>query len=253
MDSLITWIGGKKLLRKKIASLIPDDITGYVEPFGGAGWVLFHRDRWARLEVYNDLDSRLTNLFLQVKFHPDALVKELELMPASRSLFDALVEQTGLTELQRAARFLYVITRSFGGKGEHFGRASTSGPSSMQAKLERVHALSQRLDKVTIERLPYEELIAFYDRPGVFFYCDPPYVHGTTYANARHFDHERLRDVLKGVKGRWLLSYDDCPEVRALYAGHTIIPVSRVKGINRMQGESMFAEVIIANYEVTDE
>jgi DNA adenine methylase len=252
LDSLITWIGGKKLLRKKIAALVPDDITGYVEPFGGAGWVLFHRDRWARLEVYNDLDSRLTNLFLQVKFHPDALVKELELMPASRSLFDALVEQTGLTELQRAARFLYVITRSFGGKGEHFGRASTSGPSSIQRKLERVHDLSKRLDKVTIEHLPYEELIDFYDRPGVFFYCDPPYVHGTTYATASL----RSRAASGRAEGRerpLAAQLRRLPRgARAVRRSH-IIPVSRVKGINRMQGESMFKEVIIANYEVTDE
>ena len=225
MDSIIAWVGGKKQLRKKIETLIPEGIGGYIEPFGGAGWVLFLKERWARLEVYNDLDSRLTNLFMQVKFHPEALVRELELMPASRELFDGLVEQPGLTELQRVARFLYVISRSFGGKGEHFGRSKSSGPSSMQAKLRRVHALNERLDKVTIECLPYEDLIAFYDAPGNFFYCDPPYVHGTKYDNAKRFDHEKLKRVLEGVKGRWLLSYDDCPEVRELYAGCAIVEV----------------------------
>lgn len=253
MDSLIAWVGGKKLLREKIATLIPEDIGSYVEPFGGAGWVLFHRERWAKLEVYNDLDARLTNLFLQVKHHPEALVKELELMPASRDLFYLLVDQPGLTELQRAARFLYLISRSFGGKGTQFGRGKTSPPSSMEAKLERIHALSRRLDKVTIEHQSYDDVIDFYDRSGAFFYCDPPYVHGTRYKNARQFDHEKLRDTLKAVKGRWLLSYDDCPEVRELYAEYAIIPISRVKGISPGRGERMFHELIIANYEVSNE
>ena len=60
---LINWVGGKRLLRKTIAPLIPEDIVSYIEPFGGGGWVLFYKDQWADLEVYNDLDSRLVNLF----------------------------------------------------------------------------------------------------------------------------------------------------------------------------------------------
>ncbi len=71
---------------------------------------------------------------------------------------------------------------------------------------------------------------------------------GTSYfaKEPRHFDHERLRDVLKGVKGRWLLSYDDCPEVRELYKGFTIDVVNTrysVSGTNRVS-----SEILIRNY-----
>ena len=59
----IRWIGGKRLLRKTIAPLIPDNIQSYIEPFGGAAWVMFYKEKWADLEVYNDLDGRLVNLF----------------------------------------------------------------------------------------------------------------------------------------------------------------------------------------------
>ena len=63
-DHLITWVGGKRLLRKTIIELIPyDKIKSYIEPFGGGAWVLFGKDKHAKLEVYNDLDNRLTNLF----------------------------------------------------------------------------------------------------------------------------------------------------------------------------------------------
>ena len=36
MDSFISWIGGKKLLRKEICGRFPEDIEKYVEVFGGA-------------------------------------------------------------------------------------------------------------------------------------------------------------------------------------------------------------------------
>ena len=75
--SLLNWVGGKRLLRKRIAPLVPTDIQSYIEPFGGAGWVLFYKDRWADLEIYNDLDGRLVNLFRIVKYHPNALKEEL--------------------------------------------------------------------------------------------------------------------------------------------------------------------------------
>jgi DNA adenine methylase len=75
---LLNWVGGKRLLRKTIAPLIPTDIKSYVEPFGGGGWVLFYKPRWADLEIYNDLDGRLVNLFRIVKYHPEALKEELK-------------------------------------------------------------------------------------------------------------------------------------------------------------------------------
>ena len=53
MNSFITWIGGKKLLRKNILEQFPDSTTynRYIEVFGGAAWVLFGKDKIAKLEV----------------------------------------------------------------------------------------------------------------------------------------------------------------------------------------------------------
>lgn len=248
MDSVIGWIGGKRLLRKEIAKHVPEDIRAYIEPFGGAGWVLLYKDRWAPLEVYNDLDGRLVNLFLQVKYHPDELIRELTLMLTSRDLFGRLLSQPGLTEIQRDARFLFIISRSFGGKGESFAISQSQAPASLQNRLERIKQLHLRLDQVVVENLDFAELIARYDRPTTFFYCDPPYTTGYTYENSKQFSHERLREVLGQVKGQWILSYDDHPDVHRLYSGYEIRRVSRVKGINRKSGPSEYAEVLIANF-----
>ena len=71
MDSFISWIGGKRLLRKKIIEQFPESFDRYIEVFGGAGWVLFGKDKHADMEVYNDVNGELVNLFRCVKYHPE--------------------------------------------------------------------------------------------------------------------------------------------------------------------------------------
>ena len=115
------WVGGKKQLRKKIAPLIPADIKTYIEPFGGAGWVLFYKDKWADYEIYNDLDGRLVNLFRIVKYHPNAFKEELKYLLGSREIFFQFMNGTFITDIQKAVQFFFIVTRSFGAKCEAIG------------------------------------------------------------------------------------------------------------------------------------
>ena len=125
---LINWVGGKRLLRKTIAKVIPEDIKSYIEPFGGGGWVLFYKDKWADLEVYNDLDGRLVNLFRIVKYHPNAFIEEWRHLLGSREMFLQFLNGTFITDIQKAVQFYFLITRSFGGRGDTFGTVKkTSG------------------------------------------------------------------------------------------------------------------------------
>ena len=124
--SLINWVGGKRLLRKTIEPLIPKDIKSYIEPFGGGGWILFYKDKWADLEIYNDLDSRLVNLFRIVKYHPNAFKEEFNYLLGSREIFFQFMNSTPITDIQKAVQFYYLITRSFGGKGNTFGTVKCS-------------------------------------------------------------------------------------------------------------------------------
>ncbi|HSA05669.1 MAG TPA: DNA adenine methylase [Candidatus Gastranaerophilales bacterium] len=258
---LINWVGGKRLLRKYLEPLVPDDIVSYIEVFGGGAWVLFYKDRWADLEIYNDFDSRLTNLFRVVKYHPQELRREMRFMLGSRELFEEFLYQEGLTDIQRAARFMYVITRSFGGKGSTFGtvKKSCGGASkSHQNLMDRAYAIHNRLDKVLIENRDFEKLIKQYDHESAFFYCDPPYTYGAGYSvtSTKDFEHERLRDCLKNIQGRFLLSYDDSEKVRELYKDYEMVEVERLNGINNRLGDErknkMFKELIIANYPIRE-
>lgn len=170
MNSFITWIGGKKLLRKNILEQFPDSTTynRYIEVFGGAAWVLFGKDKIAKLEVYNDINGKLVNLFKCVKYHPEALQKELEWIFMSREqFFDAIgqMETRGLTDIQRAARFYIIIHESFGGNCESFRVNS----KNMQKKLLDLPEVSNRLSSVVIENLDFEHLIKTYDRQQALF------------------------------------------------------------------------------------
>lgn len=69
MNSFISWIGGKNSLKKEIIKRFPEDMERYVEVFGGAGWVLFYKDKHAPVEIYNDINSDLVNLYRCVRYH----------------------------------------------------------------------------------------------------------------------------------------------------------------------------------------
>lgn len=247
----INWIGGKRLLRKHISELIPKDIASYIEVFGGGAWVLFYKEKWANLEVYNDLDNNLFNLFSVVKFHAEAFVKEFKFMINSRKLFKTMLDFKPITDIQKAAQFFFLIQRSYGGKLEQFAysrNGNSSGGKSHNNIMERVFATSKRLDKVYIENLDFEELIQRYDCETAFFYLDPPYTKGQGYkvVKTKDFEHVRLFNCLKNIKGRWLLSYNDCEFIRELYKDYKIIEITRNNTINNKGGK--YKELLIKSY-----
>lgn len=251
MNSFIGWIGGKRALRNEITKRFPSDYERYIEVFGGAGWVLFGRDSSAKcMEVFNDFDGDLINVYRCIKYHPDALKQELTLLPDSRELFfDCLAQEKtrGLTDIQRAARSLYLIKMSFGTDRRTFATA----PKNICNISASFSAVQKRLEHVIIENLDFEHLIKTYDRKEAFFYCDPPYFESEKYYRA-HFDisdHKRLADALHRIKGRFLLSYNDCPQVRDLYADCIIEPLTRR---NTLAAKSIdgYKEVLIRNYKL---
>jgi DNA adenine methylase len=250
MNSFISWIGGKKLLRKKILEQFPDpeSYDRYIEVFGGAGWLLFSKDKHALLEVFNDVNGELINLYRVVKYHPDALQKELEWLLISREqFFDELSKNIrGMTDIQRAARFFCLIKESFGSNCQSFGVGSRDMKKSVDYLLE----VSNRLNKVVIENHDFGQLIKTYDRSGALFYLDPPYYEAEKYYPDRFNpeDHVRLKKCLCDLKGKFILSYNDCPQIRELYEGFTIIEVDRLDNLTTKSGGRKYKELIIKNF-----
>ena len=246
MNSFISWIGGKKLLRKKILEQFPEEYGRYIEVFGGAVWVLFGKEEKG-MEVYNDVNSNLINLYRCVKYHPEALQKELDGVLMSRELFfDAIQDIKGLTDIQRAARFFISIKESYGTTLDSFGVR----PKNMRKAVEFLKEASKRLDKVVIEHLDFEHLIRTYDREDSLFYLDPPYYDTEKYYPDRFLpeDHDRLRNTLRNIKGKFILSYNDCREIRNLYDGYKMLEIDRSDNLRTKSGIRRYKELIIKNY-----
>lgn len=252
---LLPYAGGKSRLTPRLLSLIPSHDC-YVEAFaGGAGLLAAKDPAVSRVEVLNDLDAALVGLYRVAKYHPEALQVECALVLRSRQDYGDFCEQEGLTDIQRAARFLFLLLNSFANKRtfDSFGYAASSFRGASGAHLmAHVARLFDRLARVTVECLDFEDLFRRYDRPATFFYCDPPYPHrGQPYKCAMSWaDHERLAAAMRGLKGKWLLSISDEPDVRALYEGFTIDAVEVGYSICRDK-EAVKApgrELLIRNY-----
>lgn len=250
MNSFIPWIGGKRLLRKRIIEEFPkpECYDRYIEVFGGAGWVLFAKERHTELEVFNDINGELINLFRIVKYHPEALQKELEWTFSSREIFMRCEEENfnSFTDVQKAARFFILIKESFGASGHSF----ICRPMNSEKSIEYLKTVSKRLNKVIIENTDFERLIKIYDRKQALFYLDPPY-----YAAERYYpdrfqpeDHQRLKNVLENIKGRFILSYNYCQEICDLYRNFNIIEIDRQSNLLTKCGGGIYKEVIIKNY-----
>ena len=252
MESFIGWIGGKRALRRAILERFPDDEVGrYIEVFGGAAWVLFAKEKKAnQLEVYNDINGNLVNLFRCVKYHCGELQRELEWMLTSREqFFDCLTQYQarGLTDIQRAARFFYAVKISFGCDNRTYATSS----KQIDNAVEYMTKVQERLRGVNIENKDFADLIKVYDRPTALFYLDPPYVDTEKYYNSPFCaqDHQRLREVLGHIKGRFILSYNDHPLVRELYADYRIEEVTRTSTLaGSGNNPTQYAELIIRNF-----
>lgn len=228
------YIGGKRNLARRVIEridAIPHDL--YAEPFLGMGGVFLRRGRRPPVEVVNDMSRDVANLFRILQRHYQPFLDTLKWQLTSRADFDRLnrAEPDTLTDLERAARFLYLQRTAFGGKvdGRNFGVSRTAPARFDLTKLvPLLEAVHERLASVVIECLDFELFLRRYDRPGTLFYVDPPYWGSEGDYGRQRFgraDFGRLAAVLRQLQGRWLLSLNDRPEVRQLFVG---LPIEEV-------------------------
>lgn len=258
MNSFMSWIGGKKALRDEIVVRFPVHYSRYIEVFGGGGWVLFHKSPGNDFEVYNDFNANLVNLYRCVRDNPQDLCGELKYVLNSRLDFEyvktILHSKADLPDIKRAAYFYQIIRYSYASGLDSFA----SQPHAMRNNFPLIEDACRRLQKVVIENKDFEKLIKQYDRPESFFYCDPPYYETEDYYQDVGFtkaDHERLANCLCNIQGKFLLSYNDCPEIRELYSkpGIVIETTSRLSNIaQRYEGGKQYAELLIANYDTSE-
>lgn len=251
------WLGGKRNLARRIcARLDAMPCQTYAEPFVGMGGIFLRRQVRPRAEVINDKGRDIANLFRILQRHYVQFLDVLKFGLTTRAEFERLVQVNPdtLTDLERAARFLYLQRTAFGGKvsGRNFGvsrdRPGRFNLTTLEPMLEDLHT---RLAGVVIECLDWSDFLPRYDGDGTLFYLDPPYWGcEDDYGRAMFArdDFTRLADQLRQIEGRFLMSINDVPEIRDLFSWARIDPVATTYTVgNHANRSDARAELLIAS------
>lgn len=283
----VSRVGNKTAILHILYALFPPQYGRFIDVFGGSGSVLLGNPEICPFEVYNDFDRNLANLFRCMKERTMAVIRELgfchlnsrEDFIAIRRFFENeqlddkyLSEELRLTQImfppleakeltemrkritldydvRRAAMFLKLLRFSYSSSGKSYA----SQPFDIRKLFGLISQLQERMVNVVVENQDFETLIKHYDRTDAFFYLDPPYFSTEDMYEVGFGwdDHVRLRDTLKNIKGKFLLSYNDCDEIRKLYNGFSVFDFSRVHSMaQRYEAGKEFKELLIGNYDL---
>jgi len=285
----IPWVGGKERLVPYITQIFPPKLKQYLDPFGGSGSVLLGLPPVpGRLDIYNDRNAELSNVFLCVRDKTNVLMRELQFLPIlSREIFDyykdfvahkdvvlrniqeemevledprcftpeqaaelrpIFQERVELYDVRRAAAYITRVRGSFNATTTSFAVK----PLRLYNFLSLFPPAAKRLQDVAIENKDAIQIIKERDGPGKLIYCDPPY-----FGAERSYDsrisikyHERLHRVLRGCAGPVVVSYNDNPYVRFLYDDFYILSFVRDNPMAKREG-ALYGELLMTNYDPT--
>jgi DNA adenine methylase len=253
---IIPWIGGKRRLADTLLSRFPQHDC-YVEVFAGGAALFFMRPP-AKVEVVNDVNGDLVNLYRVVQHHLEEFVRQFKWALSSRQVFKWTQETPPqiLTDIQRAARFFYLQQQAFGGKvdGQSWGTATTQPAVNLLRLEENLSAAHLRLDGVYVENLSWEACIDRYDRPHTLFYCDPPYWQTEGYGVEFGWEHyERLAAKMATVKGKVIVSLNDHPDIRRCFQAFEMEELQLDYTVGGAQNRVTRGELIIYSWPISKE
>jgi len=244
------WPGGKTRHAPIILPMMVPHET-YAEAFAGSLAILLAKPP-SRYEVVNDISGDIVGFYRVVKFHLDALLEEMRYVLNSRQEFFDAVKQPGLTDVQRAARFILRQKLSYGADGHSFGMLGAR--SSRRRQMALIENLHERLDSVVIENLDWKRFVANYDRPNTFFFFDPPYVVCKigAYRGWKPDEMAEFAKRLETIQGAFLVTVDDSPICRRLFAKFRCKKIQMRNRIPNMRvsGPQKFGELIVTPHDL---
>ncbi|UIZ57771.1 DNA adenine methylase [Acinetobacter sp. SCLZS86] len=251
---IIPWMGGKRKLASHLIPKFPEH-NCYVELFCGGAALYFLKPEQAKVEVINDVDGELINLYRVVQNHLEEFVKQFKWALTSRTMFKWLKEAhcPGLTDIQRAARFYYLQQHAFGAKrtGQSFGYAPSGRPINLCRIEENLSEAHIRLSGTYIEQLNWQDCFKRYDRPYTFFYADPPYFGTCGYGVEFGLDqYEALAAAMKSCQGKVMVSLNDHEMMREVFKGFRIDTMGIKYSLSsKVEAKSkLSSEIVICNW-----
>lgn len=236
--------GGKKLLKKRIVSdIFPKGYESmtYVEPFIGAGHVFFHKNP-SEHEVINDLDKDIYTIFKGFKKYDGSEISHDINGSYTKKEYNNIVEAKPTTNYHKFIQLLLRYKLSFSARGKSFGNKRP-----LRSNYNRVY--NDRLKNTTILNKSFEKVVEEYDSPNTLFYLDPPYENSDNLYTHASLPIKDVYDVMKNIKGKFIISYNDSKEAKELFKNYNIkkIKTKYTKGTEGGQHHER-TELIITNY-----
>lgn len=261
MSAPFSVYGGKRNLAPQIARLVPPHRT-YIEPFAGAGAVLFARDNHTGREILTDIDqNKVETLRFLKTFTPEEGQRLLQKpWHPDRRIFAELRASNPTDRVDRFHKYMYTRWNSFGKRGDSYAGPAfeaTGGHNAKKFIEEKMPRFRERLKNVEIGVMDWKAVIQKFDASDTFFYLDPPYI-GTSNDKADHFtapSAQELGDTIKGIKGKWLLSNHDVPELHHQFSDFAIRKVNVSTNVDNVHdtAKRVRAELLISNYRLESE
>lgn len=254
MNKLFAYPGGKTPIRNLIVSLFPahNSYTTYVDVFGGSAIILLTKEKSVG-EIFNDKNEELVNFFRFVKHRPAELAERAKHWIHSRTLWNEIrfAEKKPFDEVERAFMFWTRIQDSFGARGMNFAM-TRDGVKSVSNSRRFLDEVAERLRNATIECSSFDKCLQQYDSPETFFYLDPPYPNTTggssNYDNLSSDEWKNFRAMLGKIKGKFLLSCNDDPEVIKMFSGFNIKFIDVRVTLAKNNNNAKRREILVSNY-----
>jgi len=251
-NPIIPWIGGKRRLVELLLARFPPHKC-YVEVFAGGAAVFFQRHP-ADVEVLNDVNGELVNLYRVVRCHLEEFVRQFKWALSSRQVFEwtKATPPATLTDIQRAARFFYLQQQAFGGKveGQSWGTATTAPPINLLRIEENLSAAHLRLASAYVENLDWAACMERYDREHTLFYLDPPYWQTEGYGVPFAWDqYEAIAGAMAACKGKAVLSINDHPDIRRCFSRFAMEDLEIEYTVGGAQNRATRRELVIYSWD----
>lgn len=239
----LRYPGGKTKMGPFLAELFrANKLVGseYAEPYaGGGGAALFMLFRgYAKRILLNDIDPAVASFWRAVTNHSERFARVIEAIPLTVKEWDRQrlgYASPGIT-FDRGFAFFYLNRTNRSGimNGGIIGGRAQSGTWRIDARFNRtqlasqVRAIGAMSKQITVTRSDALDFMDSLPRPRmarVFTYLDPPYYGAGQHLYLNSYDaadHQQIARRLRTFRQPWLLTYDDCPEIRALYPGFNV-------------------------------
>jgi DNA adenine methylase len=233
-------LGNKSRLLDKIIPLIPQHKI-YVEPFVGCGAVLFAKEK-AEVEIINDLDTLVVEFFKLLKeVSPNK--DDYKILTTVNDIQE-FVNKEQTTKEDELIKLFHILTNTYC----CFGYGKIYANNSGKTKIKNIKDYIERLKDVRIYNQDYKEIIKEYDAENAFFFLDPPYENNSKYKHST-INYTELRDELKNIKGKFLLTLNDSENIREIFSNYNIKEVLVKKTVGKYDlGRKDRLELMIMNY-----